>query len=175
MFSVCHKEKSPSKTSCFLGNCCSWVSTQIMAVGLVGPLVESEKGNSYIMVVRDYFSQWMEAFPIPNLEATTVAEKLVEEIFLRFSVLEQLHFDQGRQFESKLITEICQLLNIHKTRTTPYHLQSDGLVEWFNRTCLTCYQLVPRIIRLIGSSTSVRCVWYTTAVSNPQLVMRRFI
>ena len=52
----------------------------------------------------------------------------------RFSVPEQLHSDQGKQFESKLISTICQLLQVKKSRTTPYHPQSDGLVERFNRT-----------------------------------------
>ena len=107
-----------------------------MAVDILGPLPESETGNSYIMVVGDYFTRWMEAFAIPNQEATTVAEKLVEEVFMRFSIPEQLHSDQGRQFESKFLTEICNLLNIQKSRTTPYHPQSDGLVERFNRTLL---------------------------------------
>ena len=78
----------------------------------------------------------MEAFPITNQEAATVAEKLVNEVFMQFSIPEQLHSDQGRQFESKLIAEICHLLNIEKTRTTPYHPQSDGLVERINRTLL---------------------------------------
>jgi len=81
-----------------------------MAVDLVGPFPESESGNSYIMVVGEYFSRWKEAFPIPNQEATTVADKLVDEVFLRYSAPEQLHSDQGRQFESRLITEICKLL-----------------------------------------------------------------
>ena len=107
-----------------------------MAVDLVGPLPESEKGNSYIMVVGDYYTRWMEAIPIPNQEAVTVAEKLVDEIFMRFSTPEQLHTDQGKQFESHLMKEICRLLNINKTRTTPYHPQCDGLVERFNRTML---------------------------------------
>ena len=79
----------------------------------------------------------MEAFPLPNQEATTVANKLVDEVFLRFSIPEQLHTDQGRQFESQLLHEVCKLLNIHKTRTTPYHPQSDGLVERLNRTLLS--------------------------------------
>ena len=48
--------------------------TQIMAVDLMGPLTESKSGNRYAMVVGDYFSQWMEAIPVPNQEATTVAE-----------------------------------------------------------------------------------------------------
>ena len=36
-----------------------------------------------------------------------------------------------------MIFEICRLLEIVKTRTTPYHLQSDDLVERVNRTLLS--------------------------------------
>ena len=100
-----------------------------MAVDLLGPLPESNSGNSYVMVVGDYFTRWMEALPIPNQEAQTVAIRLVDEVFLRYSVPEQLHSDQGHQFESELLTEVCKLLNIRKTRTTLYHPQCDGLVE----------------------------------------------
>ncbi|KAL5475516.1 hypothetical protein EMCRGX_G025342 [Ephydatia muelleri] len=110
---------------------------QLVAVDILGPLPESGNGNSYILVVGDYFTRWMEAYPIQNQEAVTVAQKLVDEIFCRFSVPEQLHSDQGRQFESAVIKEICNLLHIEKTRTTAYHPQSDGLVEQFNRTLLS--------------------------------------
>ena len=107
---------------------------QIVAADIMGPLPESEAGNSYILVVGDYFTRWMEAFPIPNQEAVTVAQKLVDEVYCRFSVPEQLHSDQGKQFESGLMHEICKLLNISKSQTTAYHPQCDGLVERFNRT-----------------------------------------
>eukprot|EP00731_Ephydatia_muelleri_P038941 Em1000g3a len=96
---------------------------QLVAVDILGPLPESGNGNSYILVVGDYFTRWMEAYPIQNQEAVTVAQKLVDEIFCRFSVPEQLHSDQGRQFESAVIKEICNLLHIEKTRTTAYHPQ----------------------------------------------------
>ena len=74
--------------------------------------------------------------PVLNQETRTIAETLVDKVFLRFSAPEQLHSDQGRQFESQLLSEVCKLMHIHKTRTTPYHPQSDGLVERFNRTML---------------------------------------
>ena len=69
-----------------------------------------------------------------NQEAHTVADKLVHGLIARFGVPLQLHTDQGRQFESNLFQELCNLLGIAKTRTTSYHLQSDGLVERYNRT-----------------------------------------
>ena len=104
---------------------------QIVAVDILGPLPETPTGNCYILVAMDYFTKWAEVYAIPNQEATTIANKLVNEMFLRFSPPEQLHSDQ-----STLIAEICKCLGIHKTRTTPYHPQSDGLVERFNRTLL---------------------------------------
>lgn len=57
-------------------------------------------------------------------------------MFCRVSLPEQLHSDQGRQFESNLMYEICKLLKIKKTRTTPYHPQCDGQAERFNRTLM---------------------------------------
>ncbi len=47
------------------------------AMDLLGPLPESEAGNSYVLVVADYFTRWMEAFALPNQEASTVAKASV--------------------------------------------------------------------------------------------------
>ena len=59
---------------------------QIVAMDILGPLPESSSGNSYILVVGDYSTKWMEVYPIPNQEATTVARKLTDEFFCHFSV-----------------------------------------------------------------------------------------
>ena len=60
-----------------------------------------------------------------NMEATTVARILVHEFICRFGVPEHLHTDQGRNFEAEVIKEICKLLDIKKTRTSPYHPPSQ--------------------------------------------------
>ena len=44
------------------------------------------------------------------------------------------HSDQGCEFENHLMQELHLLFGAHKTRTTPYHPASDGLVEIYNRT-----------------------------------------
>ena len=50
------------------------------------------------MLVSDYFTQWMEKFAIPNQEAVTVAETLVEEVFCDFLSGTATFY---RQFEGK--------------------------------------------------------------------------
>ena len=86
----------------------------------MGPLPESDNKSKYIIVVTDYFTHWVEAFPLLNQEVSTVAIELVDEVFLHFGVPKQLHSDQGRQFEVQMFTELCKLLNIHNTHITLY-------------------------------------------------------
>ncbi|CAK1596266.1 unnamed protein product [Parnassius mnemosyne] len=91
--------------------------------------LESESGNNCFMVVMDYFTKWPEVFAIPNHEASTVADKLVHEVFCRFVVHLEIHSDQGRNFESQIFQETCRVIGTHKTKTTSYHPQSEGMVE----------------------------------------------
>ena len=79
---------------------------------IMGPLPTTSGDNRYVLVAGDYFTKWVEAYDISNQEAGTVAKKLVDQLFCRFSPPEQLHSDQGRQFESQLLQEICALLKI---------------------------------------------------------------
>ena len=103
---------------------------------ILGPLPLTPHGNRFVLVVTDYFTKWTESYAIPNQEAVTVAEKLVGEFVCRFGVPRELHSDQGTNFESKVMAEVCKLLDIEKTRTSPLHPQSDGQVERYNWTLI---------------------------------------
>ncbi|MES9882105.1 MAG: reverse transcriptase domain-containing protein [Sedimenticola sp.] len=113
-----------------------------LAMDIVGPVTTSLEGNRFILVVTDYFTKWPEAFPLKDHKATTVARVLVDEIICRYGIPQKLHSDQGRDFESNVIQELCTLLDIKKTRTTPYHPASDGLVERLNRTLVQMLRTV---------------------------------
>jgi hypothetical protein len=81
----------------------------------------------------NYFMKWPEAYAILKQEASTVAEALVTN-FCRCGVPRELHSNQGRNFESRLIQEVLQRLGMSKTRITPLHSQSDGMVEHYIKT-----------------------------------------
>ena len=105
-----------------------------VAVDIMGPFPCTEKGNRYVLAAMDYFTKWPEAYAIPDQEAVTITDALVEGMFARFGAAEVIHSDQGRNFESRVFAAMCDRLGMQKTRTTPLHPQSDGLVERFNRT-----------------------------------------
>ncbi|PIK52582.1 hypothetical protein BSL78_10524 [Apostichopus japonicus] len=91
-------------------------------------------GNRYVLVVTDYFTKYINMYALPDQTAETVAQCLFDKYFCEHGISEVLHTDQGKQFESKLVHRLCKLMGIVKTRTSPYHPQSDGQVERFNRT-----------------------------------------
>ena len=72
-----------------------------------------------------------------DMNALTVAQIFVHEFICNMGIPDVIHTDQGRNFESAVVKGICNLLGIKKTRTTPYHPQSDGMIERFNRTLLS--------------------------------------
>ena len=136
--SSCATRKTPApKAKAPLTSIMTGYPMQLVAMDILCPLPESPAGNTHVLIVANYFTRWTEVYAIPNQEATTVAQNLVDEFFFRFSPPEQLHSDQGRNFESEVIAAICKLFGVVKSRTTPCHPQSDGLVERYNRTLLT--------------------------------------
>ena len=93
----------------------------------------SASGNKCALVVMDYFSKYVKIYPMPDQKTETVLEALLDCVY-ELGVPERLHSDQGRQFESDMFQLMCKRMGIRKTRTTPYHPESDGMVERFMRT-----------------------------------------
>lgn len=134
----CSKRKSPQmKKKAPMEIVESGVPMDRVATDILGELPTTEKGNKFILVVSDDFTKWTECIPMPNMEAKTVAKLFVEEVFVRYVIPFTVHSDQGRQYESTLFEQMCKVLHIKKTRTTPYHPQSYGMVERFNKTLVT--------------------------------------
>ena len=104
------------------------------AMDFMGPIPETVHGNRYILVLMDQFSKWCKAFPTKDQKASTVTDILLQKVFSRFGPPQVLHSDQGANFESNLMHELCDLMGISKTRTSAYHPQCDGQVERQNRT-----------------------------------------
>ena len=108
----------------------------LVTMDILSGLPTADDGSRYLLVVVDAFTKWVEAYPLPDQEATTCITAVYNGMFSRFGLPRQLHSDQGRNFESQLVTELCNITGVYKTRTTAFHPRSDGLTERANRTIL---------------------------------------
>jgi len=108
----------------------------LVAVDVLSGLPQSDDGSTCMIVAVDYMTKWAEAYALPNEEASTCMTALYNGLFSRFGMPNQLHSDQGRNFESKLFSELTKLAGIRRTKTTPFHRRSDGQTERMNRTIL---------------------------------------
>ena len=97
-------------------------------IGLIDP--PSEAGHRYILTMVDYVTRYPEAVPLKRIDAKTVAGALVD-IYSRLGIPEEVLSDQGAQFISDCMKEVCKLLGVSQSTTTPYHPMCNGLVEKF--------------------------------------------
>ena len=94
------------------------------------------RGNQYVLLIEDYFTKWVEAFPLERTAAPSVAQCVLNGWIARFGCPYTILSDQGSEFRSKLFTYLTNALQIRKLRTTAYHPRTDGMVERSNRTLI---------------------------------------
>ena len=113
------------------------ITTQPMELVCVDflSLEPSTGGVENILVITDHFTRLAHAVPCKNQTAKTTAQALYN-FFLIYWFPLQLLSDQGRNFMSKTIKELCKLAGIKQSRTTPYHAMGNGRCERMNSTLL---------------------------------------
>ena len=104
----------------------------VWGMDFMGPF-PSSYGNTYILVVVDYVSKWIEAKATPTCESKEVAKFLRANIFNRYGVLRAIILDQGTHFCNRTIEALMRKYGVHHRLATPYHPQSNGQAEISNR------------------------------------------
>ena len=105
-----------------------------IGLDLMGPLPKTESGYRYIMVIVDYFSKWVEAFPLKTKRSEEIMRNFVEQVVSRFGVPEEILTDRAGELNQGIAKQIYTELGVRKLTTTAYHPQTDGLVERYNAT-----------------------------------------
>lgn len=119
-------------------------------------------GFQYCLTIIDRFSRWPVAVPLRDITSETITTALFDHWIAHYGTPITITSDQGSQFESTLFQALARFIGAKKTRTTPYHPQSNGIVERWHRTlkaALMCSpepwtKILPTI--LLGLRTSFK-------------------
>ena len=99
--------------------------------------LEPSKGNiENVLVITDHFTRYAQAYSSKTQTAQATAKILWENFICHYGFPEKIISDQGRNFESELIKDLCRIAKVDKIRTTPYHPMTNGQCERFNKTLL---------------------------------------
>uniref|UniRef100_A0A7M5WLR4 Uncharacterized protein n=1 Tax=Clytia hemisphaerica TaxID=252671 RepID=A0A7M5WLR4_9CNID len=131
---ICQQDKGTTKKNAPLYPIATGEVFEALHCDVVGPFPRTDAGNRYVVVFIERLTAWPEAFAVASTEANVIAELLLHHIIFRFGVPRHFVTDQGKNFLSNLMAEVCNMLNIKQIKTTPYHPQSNGIVERLNGT-----------------------------------------
>ncbi|KAL1258008.1 hypothetical protein QQF64_011252 [Cirrhinus molitorella] len=130
----CVKRKAVPEKSAPLVNIQVMRPLELLCIDFLS--IEPDQSNvQNVLVMTDHYTKYAVALPTSNQKAKTVAKCLWDGFIVHYGFPERILSDQGADFESKLIKELCEMAKIHKVRTTPYHPRGNP-VEPFNRTLL---------------------------------------
>ena len=98
---------------------------------VVRPFPRTNVGSRYVAPrsTIERLTAWPEVFAVSQADSSVIAELILHHIIFRFRI--PMHFvtDQGKNFLSNLMAEVCGMLKIKQIKNTPYHPQSNGIVE----------------------------------------------
>lgn len=132
----CIRRKTPTNIKASLVNINTSQPLELVCLDFL-TLERSKGGYEYVLVITDHFSRFAMAIPTKNMTAKTTAEVFYQNFIVYYGIPQKIHSDQGANFESKIIKELCSLFSIQKSRTTSYHPMGNGQCERFNRTLIS--------------------------------------
>lgn len=93
------------------------------------PGEKSRRGHTYILTVQDCLTKYCVAIPLMRQTAKEVTTALVIHVFCRLGAPMVILSDQGINFLSNLIKEVCRLFRIRRCKTSAFHPQSNEALE----------------------------------------------
>ena len=89
-----------------------------------------------VLIFQDHFTKHVLVYVTPDQTAKTITKFLYGGSISISEAPARLLSDRGTSFTGSFIEELCKILGIQQLQTTPYHPQTNGLVERSHQTIM---------------------------------------
>ncbi|OMJ26577.1 Retrovirus-related Pol polyprotein from transposon [Smittium culicis] len=107
---------------------------EMISIDYCGPFPESNNGNRYILIITEHLTRWVEAIATKDTSADTTIKAIEDKIIFNHGCPKKLLSDNASYFKSELFTSFCRRYGIKHLFSSPYHPETNGTTERFNRT-----------------------------------------
>ena len=97
-----------------------------------------------VLVITDHFTRYAQAYVTKTQTAQMTAKTLWDKFIVHYGLPKKILMDQGCNFESQLVADLCKLMGTQKVWTSPYHPQTNGQCERFNSTLINMLGTLPK-------------------------------
>ena len=136
-----------------------------------------ERPEENVLVITDHFTRYAQVYVTRTQMAQTMAKTLWDKFIVHYGLPKKILTDQGHNFESQLVTDLCELMGVQKIQTSPYHLQTNGQCERFNSTLINMLGTLPKEKKSewknhVGTLVHVyNCTWNSATGFSPYYLM----
>jgi hypothetical protein len=104
---------------------------------IIGPLPETEMGNKFILSLIDHYTRYAYTFPLKRKSSNSALACYLECLSVKGVNPNKVLTDNGLEFANAEFRNLCQQRGIEVRNGSPYHPQTTGAVERFNKTLLS--------------------------------------
>ena len=97
-----------------------------------------------VLVITDHFTRYAQAYVPRTQMAQTMAKTLWDKFIVHYGLPKKILMDQGCNFESQLVADLCELMGVQKIQTSLYHPETNGQCKRFNSTLINMLGTLPK-------------------------------
>ncbi|GKU96257.1 hypothetical protein SLEP1_g9509 [Rubroshorea leprosula] len=101
-------------------------------IDLLSLFIKAVGGATHLVVSVDYFTKWVEAWPLSCLTSRRIKDFLFRSVICRYGIPNQAIANNGPQFNCNSFKDFCSNYGIKLVFTSVYHPEANGIAESAN-------------------------------------------
>jgi hypothetical protein len=122
---------------------------ETLNIDTIGPVPTDGQGNTYILVIIDCFSRFIELYAVPDTTAHHAARCVLQHLG-RYGAPRRIRTDNGSQFVNTMVDELIDMVGSEHQLSLAYSSEENAIVERANKEVMRHLRAILLDKRVVG-------------------------